>query len=108
MFIVVREPEKAFNNRGLPFKKVRLTTLVTPDIAPPEIFTGTSRSFWVKVYTSATSQALFRFHAVVTDVAAKESDATIPMMFVSISDLPVTNAMKKVAAAYNAKAMFTE
>lgn len=108
MFIVVRRPVVEFNNRGLPFKKVRLTTLVTPDIAPPEIIAGTSRSFWVKVYTGANSQSLFRFHAVVTDVAGDESDATIPMMFVSISDLPVTNNMKKVAAAYNAKAMFTE
>ena len=35
MFIVVREPVKTFgeDDRAMPFKHVRLTTLVTPDIA---------------------------------------------------------------------------
>lgn len=103
MFIVVREPEKAFNDRGQPFRNVRLTTLVTPDIAEPQIIAGTNRSFWVEVLTGPTTRSLFRFHAVGTDVAGEEIDFTIPLMFVSISDLPVSANMTQVAKAYNAK-----
>lgn len=108
MFIVVREPEKIFNDRGSPFGKVRLTTLVTPDIAEPQVIAGTKRSFWVEVLTSATTRSLFRFHGVGADAGGEEIDFTIPLMFVSISDLPETNNMKLVAKAYNAKDKFTE
>lgn len=103
MFIVVREPEKSFTSRALPFKKVRLTTLVTPDIADPDIFPTTKRSFWVNVMTSPTQEALFPFHAVGTDQGGEEIDFTIPMMFVSVSDLPVPANMNVVAKEYNAK-----
>ena len=53
MFIVVREPEKTFgeDDRAMPFKHVRLTTLVTPDIADPDPSSPTARSFWVEVKT---------------------------------------------------------
>ena len=46
IFIVVREPEKVFdvNDRGMPFKRVRLTTLVTPDIAEPTLRRRTDRA----------------------------------------------------------------
>jgi hypothetical protein len=102
MFIVVREPVKTFalSDRGLPFKQVRLTTLVTPDIAPPALVGGTQRTFWVEVMTGAASRARFKFHAVGTDVGGSETDFTIPMMFVSIRE----NAANRKAAAveYNA------
>ncbi len=104
MFIVVREPERAFSDRGLPFKSVRLTTLVTPDIAEPDIIFPTNRSFWVEVLTAPSTPTLFQFHAVGTDVGGEEVDFTIPLMFVSLSDLPETNNMKVVAKAYNAEA----
>jgi len=103
MFIVVREPEKLFTavNRGMPYKKVRLTTLVTPDIADPvPPIAGTQRSFWVEVTTSATTRARFKFHAIGMDIAGNETDFTIPMMFVSIRE---NDANRKAAAvAYNA------
>src|SRR6266404_5575340 len=60
MFIVVREPEKLFTNLGSPFRRVRLTTMVTPDIADPKSIPPGSptvnRSFWVEVMTSATTR----------------------------------------------------
>ena len=87
MFIVVRRPVKEFaeDDRAMPFKKVRLTTLVTPDIAYPEVIPGTERSFWVEVKTGpgAGDEARFMFHGVGTDIAGNEADFTIPMMFVS-------------------------
>jgi type VI protein secretion system component Hcp len=85
MFIVVREPVKEFadDDRGMPFKKVRLTTLVTPDIAFPEVIAGTERSFWVEVKTGGGAEARFMFHGVGADVSGNEVDFTVPMMFVS-------------------------
>ena len=102
MFIVVREPEKSFNDRHMPYSRVRLTTLVTPDIAEPEIKAGTARSFWVEVMTG-TGEVYFPFHGIAIDHDGKESDFAIPMMFVSISDLPKNAAA--VAKYYNAKDM---
>jgi hypothetical protein len=102
MFIVVREPEKTFaaTDRGMPYKKVQLTTVVTPDIADPTLIAGTQRSFWVEVTTSATTRARFKFHAIGTDIAGDETDFTIPMMFVSIKE---NDANRKAAAVeYNA------
>jgi hypothetical protein len=102
MFIVVREPIKTFaiSNRGMPYKQVRLTTLVTPNIADPALITGTQRSFWVEVTTSATTRARFKFHALGTDVGGNETDFTIPMMFVSIKENDTNR--KAAAVGYNA------
>lgn len=102
MFIVVREPIKTFavSDRRMPFKQVRLTTLVTPDIALPSLIPGTQRSFWVEVTTGATTRARFKFHAIGTDVGGNQTDFTIPMMFVSIRE---NEANRKAAAVeYNA------
>jgi hypothetical protein len=110
MFIVVREPEKHFaaTDRGMPFKTVRLTTLVTPDIAKPAYVASGVRSFWVEVMTSPnpTDRTRFKFHAVGTDAGGNSVDFTVPMMFVSISDTGVqrTTAIQ----AYNASGTKTE
>lgn len=101
MFIVVREPERRLSDRGSPFRRVRLTTLVTPDIADPSPIAGTVRSFWVEVMTSATTRDLFRFHAVGTDVAGDAVDFTVPLMFVSISDIADRSRLTAVAREYN-------
>jgi hypothetical protein len=102
MFIVVREPLKPFAriDRGMPFKRVQLTTLVTPDIADPAVIGGSKRSFWVEVMTGATSRARFKFHAVGTDAGGNRVDFTIPMLFASIKEDGGTRPI--VARAYNA------
>jgi hypothetical protein len=88
MFIVVREPEKTYaeTDYGNPFKRVRLTTLVTPDIAEPVKVDDTYRSFWVEVMTSQTDRARFRFHGVGYDANGNAVDFTAPLLFVSKSD----------------------
>jgi hypothetical protein len=88
MFIVVREPEKTYaeTDHGNPFKRVRLTTLVTPDIAEPKIEAGTHRSFWVEVMTSQTTRERFKFHGIGYDTNGNAVDFTVPLMFVSKSD----------------------
>jgi hypothetical protein len=95
-FILVREPVKDFarDDRGNPLKRVRLTTMVTPDIAKPA-----TSPFWVEVMTSTTTRALFNFHGVGTDLGGNNVDFTVPLMFVSLND--VRNKLPQVALAYN-------
>ncbi|MGG7379238.1 hypothetical protein ACQ7B2_10945, partial [Escherichia coli] len=66
---------------AMPFKRVRVTTLVTPDIAEPDVFASTNRSFWVEVVTADAGRTPFRFHAVGTDHGDANVDFTIPMIF---------------------------
>ena len=104
MFIVVRKPVMTFadTDRGNPLKSVRLTTVVTPDIADPTTIAGTIRSFWVEVMTGPepTDRNRFHFHAVGTDVEHDAVDFTAPMMFVSLSDI---GTPAPAIAAYNDK-----
>ena len=88
-YVVVREPEKRFDasNRANPFKRVLMTTLVTPDIKEPQPIPGAPNSFWVKVGNAGTDNDYFRFHGKSTDVLGNEVDFTAPMIFVSISDI---------------------
>jgi hypothetical protein len=95
-YIVVKEPEKYYPNegladdaRGMPLRRVRLTTLVTPYIdypyepAPP--YDGqpavTDRSFWVMV-----SKQDFLFHGYAEDVAGNRVDFQKPLIFVPDSE----------------------
>lgn len=112
MFIVVRKPvvTSAHDDFGNPLKDVRLTTLVTPDIADPdaERIAGTKRSFWVKVMVgpNPTDRALFPFHGVAHDIEGGEIDFNIPMMFVSRMDLGSETTKPTIPiTAYNAKAV---
>jgi hypothetical protein len=86
-FLIVREPEKRFDrsDRGMPFKRVEITTLVTPDIAEPSYVVNDSRSFWVEVMRSPapTDRVRFRFPVIATDPEGNTSSLSIPMMFLS-------------------------
>ncbi len=83
VFIVVREPEKVVFRHDSLLTKVRLTTLVTPNLVEPSTIDGTSRSFWINVGSPGRK---FRFHAVGTDHDKREVDFTIPLIFASITD----------------------
>jgi hypothetical protein len=98
MFIVVREHVKTYaaDDRGMPYKRVEITTTVTPDIAPPQIISGSHRSFWVEVM-SGSQPVPFQFHCVGTDVNGETTDFTTPLMFVSRTDASDANVVK----AYN-------
>jgi hypothetical protein len=116
MYLVVREPEKDYRReglenegRGMPLKRVRLTTLVTPHIEypypspknPSNLPTGpeynpaavTDRSFWVMV-----GKKDFLFHGVAEDVAGNVVDFAKPLIFVPNSE----QDLARVDAAFNA------
>jgi hypothetical protein len=106
MYIVVREPEVRYegrlpnSNRGLPLKRVRLTTLVTPDISypfakPSNIVSG---SFWVMVGPKNQEQD-FTFHAVAIDIGNQTVEFTASLIFVPFSDQQANTA--PIFTAYN-------
>lgn len=100
MFIVVRQPLRDFTDpgikaklqnggRGLPFKNIRLTTIITPNIADPKgpaAIPGSIYSFWVRLGTGDNSQDDFKFHAVAEDKAGNKIDMTTSLIFVPFGE----------------------
>jgi hypothetical protein len=107
MFIVVRQPTKDYTGvpgdafvtgakaefanyeRYMPFRRVRLTTLVTPDITHPQSgpghIQGTDFSTWVMVNVGGQAQD-FKFHAVAEDIAGNQVEFTASLIFVPFSE----------------------
>jgi hypothetical protein len=125
MFIVVRQPLRNYRapeilnqlqqgGRGLPFRTIRLTTLVTPDIANPypngpcKVFPANPEifSFWVRLGTGATDTDDFKFHALAEDIAGETIDFTCSLIFIPFSEdglppPPLTSNRTKVFQAYD-------
>ncbi len=107
MYIVVREPEKKFDDaaynhpghnsfgREMPLRRsIRLTTIVTPHITLPAPIVGTGDSFWVYVAGNP-----FKFHVVATDVTQRAVDFTAALIFVPLGD-SIATALSKVQIEY--------
>src|SRR5262249_45226638 len=98
MFLVVKEPLRTYGNTGrlydgpdaervgekidlmLPFQRVRVTTLVSPLLDPPEkdeIAKKAQGCFWPRVGGQP-----FQFHLVGTDVEGNDVDFTMPLIFI--------------------------
>ncbi len=106
MYIIVRDPEKAFpapfqpfEGREIPFRKVRITTLMTPPLEDPaasQMFGGALQSaFWPRVQNKD-----FRFHCVATDWSGNRAEFTTPMAFVDAIYAFDVSRMKQVVEAY--------
>jgi hypothetical protein len=107
MYIIVRQPDKTFpapfqphDGRELPFRKVRITTRMTPPLEDPaasQFFSGALQSaFWPRVQMKD-----FRFHCVGTDWSGNRSEFTTPMGFVDANYAFDANRMKPVVDIYN-------
>jgi len=104
MFIVVREPEKQyldspyqFEGREMPLApRVRLTTLITPDIDKPDVAPSAIDNgvFWVQV-----GGAPFPFHVTATDIEGQTNEFTAAMIFIRGSVIDAGAA--KARAEYN-------
>ncbi len=113
MFIVVREQDKVFGATNLatdagesydlmmPFKRVRITTLVTPNLDDPaasDYPDGLLQSaFWPRV-----GQSDFQFHLVMEDLDGQTSELTMPLQFVGkeIADKPDRGTIASIATMY--------
>ena len=81
-FILVREPEKDYaalslaQQRAIPFQRVRITTLVTPNLVPATDGGG-HYSFFPMV-----GGQFFQFHLIGTDADGQTSEFAEPLYFV--------------------------
>lgn len=111
MFIVVREPVKyypmpgeQFQGRAFPYKSLRLTTLVTPNLHDPNTApspipnTPSQSAFWPIVGGQD-----FKFHAIGTDWAGRSSEFAVPMVFVSRDRVPIKEQINKISEEYMRK-----
>ena len=110
MYIVVRQPEKtfpapfqSFDGRELPFRSVRITSLMTPPLEDPgasEMVAGALQSaFWPRVQNKD-----FRFHCVAADWSGNRSEFTTPMAFVDAIFAFDAGKIKPVLDTYNSQA----
>ena len=85
-FLIVREPEKDYSflsadlQRGFPFQRLKITTLVTPSLDAPQLDGGVY-SFFPKV-----NGQYFLFHLVGQDADGQTAEFTTPLYFVEQSD----------------------
>jgi hypothetical protein len=93
MFVIVREHEKQFDLRGLPFRQVNVLTRVTPDHANPATTKGSQienmrdDAFWPMVPTGGgATDFLFRLSAV--DHAGQVLEFESPLAFIDRSVAP--------------------
>jgi hypothetical protein len=103
MFVVIRNPLMDYSKiragdepygRKMPFSRIRLTTLITPDIEFPTPLEGTDCTFWIEVGNEP-----FRFNAVGEDIGGNRVDFTAALLFVPFSDY-VLNTVETVAGEY--------
>ena len=110
-YIIVREPEKSYRGqltdkpeivagRKMPLTKIRLTTLVTPDLHRPLPVLGTN-SFWVQI--GVTPQD-FQFHAIATDISGHTIEFTTPLIFASLTDTAADRRPSRASPATDALA----
>jgi hypothetical protein len=84
-FIIVREPEKSYGyltsaqQRNLPYQKIRITTLVTPDVVPA--LDGQKRYSFFPI----NGPNSFLFHIIGTDWEGQTSEFSAPLYFVERS-----------------------
>jgi hypothetical protein len=107
MYIVIRQPEKtfpapfqAYEGRELPFRKVQITTKMTPPLEDPAdtplIKDALQSAFWPQVGKSD-----FLFHCIGTDWAGNSAEFAMPMAFIEYDWAYLSAKMKAVVEAYN-------
>jgi hypothetical protein len=100
MYIVVRQPEKTFNaedypsandwsdgheGRQMPFKSVRITTLVTPDLDDPTKPPSAINAYGQNAFWPSVGGSPFEFHLIGTDWNGQTAEFTAPLIFIDRS-----------------------
>jgi len=111
MFIIVRQTEKEFTHRSLPFKSVTFKTLVTPNIADPEnppcVIIPGQKAFWIRAFNVSDNQVEdFQFHLAAVDHQDRTIEFSAPLIFVS-SDISSAQVDGTVVPHYRADARST-
>lgn len=90
MYIVVRRPEMSypglaqpFDGRRTPFRNVRLTTLVTPNLDQPDAGISKIGTYGDEAFWPVVSGEDFLFNVVATDWDGNEVEFSTPLAFVN-------------------------
>ncbi len=98
--IFVRQPQRRYNHRHVPFRTVTVKTLVTPNLDPPELSQVppgvADTGFWPRVNAED-----FLFHVVATDWEGREVEFRVPQMFIMKSLANDTAKAKQFVNAFN-------
>ena len=84
MFIIVRERERTYTHRAIPFRTITLKTRVTPNLADPtqsQVTPHGQSAFWPRVVAGA-GIVDFPFQVSATDWEGRESKFQTPLIFV--------------------------
>ncbi|KPJ95739.1 MAG: outer membrane channel [Gammaproteobacteria bacterium SG8_11] len=110
MFLVVREPERTYTgigyiheSREMPLKRVRITTLVTPDLNHPieSLITGYDPNNPMTAFVPKVSGTEFKFHIKAWDYDDHEIDFSMPLAFFRSDVLGNTMELTNAVNAYN-------
>jgi hypothetical protein len=84
-YIVVRQPVKTYTDVRMPFRTVQITTLTTPDLAPPETSGSQVGSYGAAAFwpVGLSTGADVRFHVVATDFEGQQAEFTLPLIFLA-------------------------
>jgi hypothetical protein len=83
-FLIVRQPVIDYefladdNRRAFPFRRIRITTLVTPPLDPPGVVNGHYAFF------PTVNGQFFQFHLVGEDADGQTTDFTTPLYFMEL------------------------
>lgn len=90
MYIVVRRPEmiypalnQPYNARRTPFRKVRLTTLVTPNLDQPDAGASKIGSYGDEAFWPRVASEDFLFNAIAEDWEGNQIEFSAPLAFVN-------------------------
>lgn len=108
MFIVVRQPLKEYpaygqenDARDFPFRSLRITTLITPNLDKPELdaIAGKGQSaFWPHV-----AGPPFQFHLIGQDWEGRTTEFTAPLLFIDNTVAQNTVVTTAAKTDYDAK-----
>jgi hypothetical protein len=98
IFIVVREPEVAFDRpdqpndgRNLAFVKAVTTTLVSPPLLADQTPIGGGGATWIEVRDESGDRTRLRYQLQLTDRTGRVVTADLPMIYVPAGDLDDPN-----------------
>ena len=107
MYIVVRQPQmmypalnQPYDARRTPFRNVRLTTLVTPNLDQPDVGQSKIGSYGDEAFWPRVAGEDFLFNAVAEDWEGNMVEFSAPLAFVNNKWAFDYNAIDDVAATY--------